>query len=302
MPRFLTTIRTSAYLEELILNAEKEIYIISPYLKISKTFLLRLIDADRKNININIIYGKEELAKDQSTDLKKLSNLSLWFVENLHAKCYLNERDMIITSMNMYEFSEKNNREMGIALNRDQDATLFEEAFREVRSILEHSKKMHPVINSLSNEISSESPVKLTYANWKEFTCDALSTMLKDQVKMIHNKDVVNFRSKNHTLDCFIETNRGKSFFVVSKILTASLYDQLDSFKLPVQLSKDFRFTLENGNKKHYSMAYIENKSEVKSKDLGFVNPSDLAIFHHTILNFAQLMENEIKKQSGQSV
>ncbi len=34
--------------------------------------------------------------------------------QNLHAKCYLNEKAAIITSMNLYDFSQVNNNEMGV--------------------------------------------------------------------------------------------------------------------------------------------------------------------------------------------
>ena len=56
-------------------------------------------------------------------------------VENLHAKCYINEESMVITSMNMYEYSENNNWEMGILIRKQDDAKVFEEAIREVESI-----------------------------------------------------------------------------------------------------------------------------------------------------------------------
>jgi hypothetical protein len=43
--------------------------------------------------------------------------------------------------MNMYEFSEKNNREMGILINAAEDKELFKDAAAEARSIFEAALK-----------------------------------------------------------------------------------------------------------------------------------------------------------------
>ena len=58
----------------------------------------------------------------------------MYFLPNLHAKCYFNEDRMIITSMNMYEFSEKHNREMGVLLKAGEPG--YADALREVDSII----------------------------------------------------------------------------------------------------------------------------------------------------------------------
>ena len=47
---------------------------------------------------------------------------------------------MVITSMNMYEFSEKNNREMGVFITKEKDPELFEKAVNETLSIVQSSE------------------------------------------------------------------------------------------------------------------------------------------------------------------
>ena len=69
-----------------------------------------------------------------------MDNVELFYFENLHAKCYFNEVDMVITSMNMYEFSEKNNREMGVHITKKSDFDLFEKATNETYSIIQSSE------------------------------------------------------------------------------------------------------------------------------------------------------------------
>lgn len=151
MAEFLTTQGTSFYLEQIILKAKEKLILISPYLSISKTFLERLKDADQRGVQITIVYGKKELRKDEELKLLSLRNLSIYFFENLHAKCYLNEQQVIITSMNMYEFSEKNNREMGVLINAKEDLQMFRDAMAEVTSIMSSSKHSPQADSLLDN-------------------------------------------------------------------------------------------------------------------------------------------------------
>src|SRR5690606_21592046 len=57
------------------------------------------------------------------------------------AKCYLNERKMVITSMNLYEFSQINNREMGILIDKGNpaDIEVYEEAWKDIESIIHNA-------------------------------------------------------------------------------------------------------------------------------------------------------------------
>ena len=47
---------------------------------------------------------------------------------------------MVITSMNMYEFSEKTNREMGVLIDGNADKELFAQAVAEAYSILQSAE------------------------------------------------------------------------------------------------------------------------------------------------------------------
>jgi hypothetical protein len=137
MPKFLTTSGTSYYIEKIIINATKNLILISPYLFLSKTLLERLTDADKKGVNIIIVYSQNKLRIAETKVLEAFKNLRIRYSQNLHAKCYFNQDEMIITSMNMYEFSEKNNREMGILIDAKEDKDLFREASLEAKSIFD---------------------------------------------------------------------------------------------------------------------------------------------------------------------
>ena len=68
-------------------------------------------------------------------------NLNIYFLENLHAKCYMNENSALITSMNLYGYSEENNREMGLFINRSDNYDLYDDMKGECLSIINSAEK-----------------------------------------------------------------------------------------------------------------------------------------------------------------
>jgi phosphatidylserine/phosphatidylglycerophosphate/cardiolipin synthase-like enzyme len=117
--------------------------LVSPYLKISKDFKELLTYRNSKDKITTIIFGKQELNPDEMNFLLGLRFVNLKYNESLHAKCYLSDDKMIITSLNLYEFSMANNKEMGVLIdkNDETDKQLFEDALKEVDYIKETSQK-----------------------------------------------------------------------------------------------------------------------------------------------------------------
>ncbi len=165
MAEFLTTNGTSYHIEDIILKAKKELTLLSPYLQLSKTLFERLLDCSNKGVKITLIYGKDELKPNEKKSLAELPTLELLFFENLHAKCYFNESKMVITSMNMYEFSEKNNREMGVLVNSVDDKNLYEGAVQEALSIKRSADEitLHVKKKKIDSELKNKDTVARGY-------------------------------------------------------------------------------------------------------------------------------------------
>ena len=62
-----------------------------------------------------VIYGKNELRPEENNWLRSMDSIKTGFLQDLHAKCYMNEEEALVTSMNLYEYSQVNNYEMGIS-------------------------------------------------------------------------------------------------------------------------------------------------------------------------------------------
>ena len=126
MAEFLTRNGINLKLEEIIKSAEKQLWIISPFLKINLQIKELLEDKDRFKIDIRVIYGKNDLRPEEKKWLASMASIRTSFRNNLHAKCYLNEKEALLTSMNLYEYSQVNNDEMGMLVSREQEPALYD--------------------------------------------------------------------------------------------------------------------------------------------------------------------------------
>ena len=142
MAKFLNTSATNYFLEELIKDAADRLVLISPYLKLNDRVKELLADKNRLKIDVRIVYGKSELQPAEITWLREQTYIRTSFCKNLHAKCYLNEELCIVTSLNLYEFSQVNNNEMGILIRRSEDPDLYRDAYEEAQRIIRISEEV----------------------------------------------------------------------------------------------------------------------------------------------------------------
>ena len=152
MVQFLVTSDIVSAIEGVIRDAQQQAVLVSPYLQLSPTFAQRFLEADRRGVALTLLYGKKDkLEEPTRSALSKLQRLKLRFLENVHAKCYFNESEMVITSMNLYAFSA-NNREMGVLVTADED--IYHSARREVLTMLEHARDDMPTMLGEARAVS----------------------------------------------------------------------------------------------------------------------------------------------------
>ena len=146
MAEFLTTTGVSYRLEEIIKNARERLMIISPFLRVNDRIKELLEDKDRLKIDVRVIYGKNELQPTENNWLESMTSIRTSFCKNLHAKCYLNEDEALITSMNLYEFSQVNNNEMGIRVVREEEPVLYKSILDESMRIVRTSEEIRVTV------------------------------------------------------------------------------------------------------------------------------------------------------------
>ena len=152
MAKFLNTSATNYFLEEMIKEASDRLILISPFLKLNDRMKELLADKNRLKIDVRIVYGKSELQPQEIEWLRGLTYIRTSFCKNLHAKCYMNENMCIVTSLNLYEFSQVNNNEMGILIQRADDGHLYKDAYEEAQRIIRISDEVRISLERVATE------------------------------------------------------------------------------------------------------------------------------------------------------
>ncbi|MEL7499263.1 MAG: phospholipase D family protein [Planctomycetota bacterium] len=132
--RYLNTSGLSSELEHLIRNARKNIVLVSPYLDISQR--IRDLVEYKRDVPVILIYGKRDPKQSAQEWISAQANVKTYFVPDLHAKCYMNEQCCIISSMNLYEYSQQHNYEMGVSFSRENEPEEFKKVTAEIRLLL----------------------------------------------------------------------------------------------------------------------------------------------------------------------
>lgn len=125
MAIFLTGNDLNAQLENLFEYADEYIILISPYIKLHDRYASALkTKKDNPNLKIIVVFGKNEddfsksMKQEDFVFFKDFPNIEIRYEKRLHAKYYANESSAILTSMNLYNFSQDNNIEAGVLTNR----------------------------------------------------------------------------------------------------------------------------------------------------------------------------------------
>jgi hypothetical protein len=150
MALFLNTNKLNYWIPKLIAEAQNELILIVPYIKVSQRIFEALNKVDGSGVDITLIYRENKLSPIEKSKLTSFKNLTLLNHPNIHCKCYYNGELLILGSMNLYEYSEKNNREMGTLFHRemmkDMDPSfqgynpdskeIFDDAILEIKAII----------------------------------------------------------------------------------------------------------------------------------------------------------------------
>ena len=142
MAKFLNTSGITHQLEEIIKGSQGgRLLLISPYLSFSPRMKDLLEDQARWKTDIRIVYGKTDPRPEETKWLDD-NDVRTSFRQHLHAKCYMSDSHALVTSMNLYQFSQVNNDEMGILVSAEDDPELYREIKDEAERILRRSENV----------------------------------------------------------------------------------------------------------------------------------------------------------------
>lgn len=156
MAKFLNTTGVSYHLEELIKTTKDRLILISPYLQFHQRVKDHLENLNIQKRDIRIIYRENKLQVAESNWLESQIGIRTSLCSSLHAKCYINENEAIVTSMNLYSFSQQNNDEMGIHVTKEHDEDLYNDISDEVQRLLTISEEIRVSVTKVDKNIEKQ--------------------------------------------------------------------------------------------------------------------------------------------------
>lgn len=223
MAEFLLTAGVTYKLEELIKGTEDKLILISPYLQFSKRIKDNIENLNILKRDIRIIYRENKLQVEESNWLEGQVGVRTSICSSLHAKCYLNEKEAIVTSMNLYTYSQENNDEMGIYVTRKEDPDLYKEISNEAKRLLRISKEIRVSVKEIDKEIEKKADKTISeiVKTKKNSNSKLVTTKELSKLTGLSSRKVNSWFSKNKLMykkdEDWITTKKGKEIGGIEK-------------------------------------------------------------------------------------
>lgn len=225
MAKYLDTSQISSELMQLLKEAKEKIILVTFSLQVNKQIQERLKTKSKLGTlsEITIIYGNTQLKEKELKWMEEIDDLRVFQKKNLHAKCYINENKAIISSMNLYDYSQTSNIEMGFLIEKEKDKEAYVSMMEDIADLKINGtrKQVNELEEKETKNISLEIENKLHNAapelgylqQTQKFLLENLRRELSHQLKekseeILSDQDILEIvtsenLSANHLLNIF---------------------------------------------------------------------------------------------------
>ncbi len=202
MAKYLDTSHISSELMELLKEAKERIILVTYSVQVNTQIQERLKTKSKLGTlgEITLIYGNTVPKKSEFQWMSEIDDLRVWQKKNLHAKCYINEKKAIISSMNLYDYSQTSNVEMGFLITKKEDPEAYDKMMEDINDLKINGERVKPWLDTNTKLSKKEPPSK------KEDEIEPKSILpYKQQVKKqllesLRNKMSSHFKQKSNTI------------------------------------------------------------------------------------------------------
>ncbi|WP_297215775.1 phospholipase D family protein [uncultured Desulfovibrio sp.] len=135
-PELVTTEGINFRLETMFKQARQWICIISPYIRLGMRLRDLLEEKKAAGVTITVVH-REYFAEYRLPT-------AVFRRQNLHAKCFLTEQAALLGSMNLYDYSQTNNDELGLYFTQQDCPDLYEQLTTEARRLCRDLPERRP--------------------------------------------------------------------------------------------------------------------------------------------------------------
>lgn len=148
MAKYLDTSQISSELMQLLKEAKERIILVTYSLQVNTQIQERLKTKSKIGTlaEISLIYGNTKPKKTELEWMAEIDDLKVWQKKNLHAKCYINENKAIISSMNLYDYSQTTNVEMGFLITKEEEPEAYQKMMDDIDDLKINGDRLKPWI------------------------------------------------------------------------------------------------------------------------------------------------------------
>lgn len=168
-------------------------FLVTPYFKSWPLLKRALEKAGNNNKKISIILRSCEDVTDEIKELSRKYGFDVAFVDRLHTKLYMNEKEVLISSMNLYDSSKENNYELGFNIKGTNVANTFK--YKVIDQDL-LSLKYDKLIKGKYIKSSAADEKPGTHKKTKTATAKT------NQKKQVFNKTKAKTQNQGHCIRC----------------------------------------------------------------------------------------------------
>ncbi|MBK6910730.1 MAG: hypothetical protein IPH10_07320 [bacterium] len=106
---------------------KEKVYLISPYLQLNTNVCDVINKAIAEGVEVRLIYRAGYELRQEDRKYLATAHVGLKTLGHLHAKLYVSELTALVTSLNLYNYSDKESRELGIRFTDSKTVQVLKE-------------------------------------------------------------------------------------------------------------------------------------------------------------------------------
>jgi hypothetical protein len=139
---------------QLIRSATENIIFVTPYIELWVHLKDEMRDAIAREVDIILLIREgETLRRPEDLEWLHANKVKVYLVPNLHAKIYLNEKRVLVSSMNMHRTSIIDLKDFAMIVRNDNDAKMFREYVSRLIRKATIAQPSHSVRNHVSGPV-----------------------------------------------------------------------------------------------------------------------------------------------------
>lgn len=241
--KFIKPSEISSKIMTMIDETDEFIFLVSPYVKITKWYKLinKFNRLNERNIRFKFFVRDDNRNSESITELKKLK-YSFTALPNLHTKLYINEQYAIVTSMNLLLSSEINSIEIGYRTETDFEYQELKEYCKRYLNI-DFESNLKPKVDRFTAFDADE---ELTH-----YILNIFAEEIGESTVLSFNSENVNIKTRRNNYYVSFEKNE----LSVDAILAQGEIDFLKRNHNYLKLKDDLAFKLMDSS---ISYSYIQ--------------------------------------------